>query len=314
MKFKLNKDPKWGYWDITDEQAEKINNGDIDELNSFFLRNYDLISAQAVKELDRLSLGGFYHSSKNKEDVINAFYLDLTYACVSFQSAAGLYVILRRSALAVDRSSAQLARHFSQRNLDLSYKTPFKFVPTEVNKTELRIDEDDYHSIIDLYEWSPSPQEEIDFEQSGVNVPKLAIVLEPFVSPKYRKYIEFFLNGVGPTHANQLLNDKCGNSAYKQIKIGLIRNYKDVLRAVSDFGIDVPCYLQNALPYRFEELVLPRLERELKRQTAEAEKERKRQERAERAKTRKERLREYNREYKRRQRERERAASVSSAV
>ena len=305
-------DPKWGFWDITDEQAEKINNGDVDEYNAFFVRNYNIISGLAYNEWRRLTYNEFFQSIKEKEDIINAFYFDLR--CSKIKSGALLCHLLHLSALAVDRSTYQMARKLSPHTLDRSYEIPFCFIPTEVNKNELRIDEAEYCSIIDLYEYSPSPQEEIDLEESRVNVPELAKALDPFVTPKARKYLEFFLDGLKPAHAEQRLHDKGGASAYNQIKRGLITNYLDVLKVLTDTGYQIPPYLANELPDKYEEYVLPKLNRERKRQEAQAEKERKARERAKRAETRKERLREYNREYKRRQRAQAKTASASETA
>ena len=116
---------KWGFWDITDEQANRINNGDVDELNSFFMRNYAVIENLCYDKLKKLSAQ--FHSEKDVHDIINAFYYDLRFA--KFESGALLCHLLYLSARAVDRSSYHIARKLSPKTLYYSFNHSPYFQP-----------------------------------------------------------------------------------------------------------------------------------------------------------------------------------------
>lgn len=306
-----DQDPKWGFWDITDEQAEKINNGDIDEFNRFFMLNYDVIEKLCYDKLKKLS--AIYQSEKDVHDIINAYYYDLRFA--KFESGALLCHLLYMSARSVDRSSYKIAEKLSPYTLFDSFKNTPYFQSFEYDNAN---EDGDTFVLADFYETAPSPQEEIDNEEKRAHIPRLIKAISPLFTPKAQNYLEYFLNGIKPAHADQRMNTHGGASVYTQIKRTLALNYQEVLKILTDNGYQIPPYLQNALPDKYEEYIAPKLERErkreLKQQEQRAEKERKLRERAERARTRKERLREYNREYKRRQRAQAKTASASETA
>ena len=118
---------KWGFWDITDEQAERINNGDTEEYNAFFMQNYDTIVRLCYDKLHHNA--NVYHSEKDVHDIVNAYYYDLRFT--KFETGALLCHLLYLTARAVDRSSYQIARKLSPRTLEDSFNHSPYFQPIE---------------------------------------------------------------------------------------------------------------------------------------------------------------------------------------
>ncbi len=295
---------KWGFYDITDEQAEKINNGDIEELNAFFIRNYEEFKGMAYKELCRN--GNIYGSEKEIADILNAFYLDLH--SFKLEHGANISFHFHLSALAVDRSSYFIARKLSVENLNRSYKRVFEVSPITQFSNMGGSGADLYN--IDLVESAPSPQDEIDEEENINDVFALAELIKPFLTEKAKPFAVYYLSGIRACYAEKFLCRKGGASMYKRIEKDLRFHWKEILALLEDRGCMIVPYLATALPVGYEEEVLPRIQKaEAKREKKEAVERAKAERKAEKKtpEQKREELRIYNREYARKRREKQKA-------
>ncbi len=305
----MNDKIDWGWWEITDEEAERINGGDLEAYNNFFVRNYARIYGLALKQLKKLY--PIYASEKDVTDIVNAFYIDLFQSGV--KSGVNMVHILHLSALSVDRSSYMIARKTSNDILNLSFSGKFGFQPMEYELNSNHDEDDKTFYVIDRFETAASPQDEMEAEEKGASVVILANALKPFLTEKGRQFVAYYLNGISPRNAERFLNTKGGSGAYRQIEKSLAVNYKEVLQEFVALGYEIPVYLKEQTPDKYRAEIQRKEERERLKQEEQNERDRKRREKEERARTRKERLREYNREYKRRQRERANAPAPTAS-
>lgn len=305
----MNEKTDWGWWEITDEEAERINGGDIEAYNKFFVRNYARIYGLAYNELAKNM--PIYSSSKEVADIVNAFYIDLRNTGV--KNGRLITHTLHLSALAIDRSTYIIARKLSSENLNYSFRGGHDVQPLEYKVDRNSQDEEKDFYIIDRYQTAQTPSEELETEEKGKAVVTLANALKPFLTDKGRLFVGYYLNGISPRNAERFQNTIGGSGAYRQIEKSLAINYKDVLRVFIGLGYEIPVYLKGQTPDKYMTEIQRKEERERRKQEEQNARECKRREREERARTRKERLREYNREYKRKQRERAKTPVQTSA-
>jgi hypothetical protein len=291
----------WGLFDLTDAQAEKINSGDVEEFNAFFLRNYDYIKSRCMNQWNRLIK--VYYSSKDLDDLVNAAYYDLSKT--KFVNSKVLERVINLACVAVDRSSAKIAVSVSADNYNRSFSCKYSFDSLDYMVSNQAQTNESEFCIADLYQTAPSPQEEIEAEEESYSFIILADAVKPFLTDAGRRFITYYLNGITPSNAEIFLNVKGGWGAYRQIEKSLALNYKEVLRVFADLGYKIPAFLKDQIPEKYAAEIQRKEERERAKQDALDELERKRAEREARAQTKAERLREYNREYQRRRRARE---------
>lgn len=305
----MNDKIDWGWWDITDEEADRINGGDVEAYNVFFVRNYARIYGLAHKELSRNM--PIYASNKEISDIVNAFYLDLFNT--GLKNGKLITYTLHLSACAIDRSCYSIARKVSSENLNYSFRGGFDVQPMEYELNSNHEEDDKTFYVIDRFETAASPQDEMEAEEKGASVVILANALKPFLTEKGRQFVAYYLNGISPRNAERFLNTKGGSGAYRQIEKSLAVNYKEVLQEFVALGYEIPVYLKEQTPDKYRAEIQRKEERERLKQEEQNERDRKRREKEERARTRKERLREYNREYKRRQCERAKAPAPTAS-
>ena len=293
-------DPRgtWENFDLTDEQVERINNGDVDEFNLFFMRNYEYIKKRCRKILFKYGLANDYI------DGINAVYLDLR--SVKFKSAIQLEKDIYRacsfynhvSYLTCRRDCPNFTNNFRLLNVDYGF---------ELNCDRVDADDKSEYFIIDRDgETVPSIPDEIENEfylAKANNVDKLCQILAPFLAKRELEVLPYYLNGYTEGQIGEALGMRAvtANHTIIRIRDKLILNYKAVVAALLTEGY-ASAFLQNVVPEKYDDAV--RRKESLKRSKAKTLKRWREQN--------KEKLAEYNRNYvQRRRSERDNRADTS---
>ncbi|MBR2335654.1 MAG: hypothetical protein IKA62_05455 [Clostridia bacterium] len=227
---------KWGKFNITDEQAERINNGDVEEFDLFFLRNYEYIKKRCTKELHRSGCDLL----PTPEDAINATYIDLRNT--KFSSWYALESTIRRASVHSYHSSSDIAVKLSPavyNSLKFGFRCESPYIVNEKGHITHKLD---------LYNSAPSPQEEIDEETRFSllnNVEKLTEAVSPFLTPSLLRIFPLWLCKIPYEKAAERLgmNSKSLNRRYTDIRYRLILNYDGVIKRLSDFGYNVREYV-----------------------------------------------------------------------
>ena len=243
---------KWGNFNITDEQAERINNGDVEEFDLFFLRNYDYIKKRCQKIFFKK---GIYY---DYQEGINSAYVDLRFSKLKSGRQMEKIVIVACAMAQVGghticrQDSPQYDSYYNMLKVDSGYELPAD-----------RFDADDKHTYfrIDHYgETAPSPQEEIEQELElarANNVDKLCEILSPFLTPLQNKVLPFFLNGITATPICEHLGITCNsaNKTREKLRNRLILNYDKVLAALIDAGYPLE-HLEGILPENYDKALM----------------------------------------------------------
>ncbi len=297
MKNNPKHDPKWGCFDITDEQAERIRNGDIDELNVFFIRNYDFICAEAVRYLQRLQNN--FDFSVTKDDVVNATYIDMANGgrC-NFMNGANLTQTIYFACLYCQKSSYSISR-----KINTCYQHEDTVKPHFLIRELERTDEDNnIYYVCDDYETTPSPEDEY-LSQMEEDLTEIVFDnLKHLFPEKHRSRFRDFLYGININGSSR--GTSYASTVFKEVRKYLIRNYKEVLQILQDMGYEISKYFYM-LPDHYEDIYLSYETKKLQKRAKELVKEKAKAERLAKKKTpeqRRQELREYNREYARKRR------------
>lgn len=244
---------KWGNFNITDEQAERINNGDVEEFDLFFLRNYDYIKKRCQKIF--FKKGIFY----DYQEGINSAYIDLRFTKQLKSGHQMEKIIIIACAMAqvgghtVCRQDApQYDSYYNMLKVDSGYELPVDQFDADDKASYFRIDH--------FAETAPSPQEEIDYEleQARANdVDKLCEILSPFLTPLQNKVLPFFLNGMTAIPICEYLGitRNSANKTREKLRNRLILNYDKVLAALIDAGYPLE-HLKGILPENYDKALM----------------------------------------------------------
>ena len=242
---------KWGNFNITDEQAERINNGDIDEFNLFFFNNYNYIQKRCkMLLLKKGKISDFVCA-------VNSVYLDLR--MLKLKSASQLECDISRSCSYYNYGGYYLTRHDSPQfinnikllNIDDGFSLDCQR-DEEDDKTE-------YYIIDREGETCPSPFEEMEIEaelKKANNVAKICEILSQFLSPKENEILPYYLNGQSSSIIAEALKMTSPKVLryFQKIRDKLIINYKAVLEALlsNGYGTD---RLINVIPENYNEVI-----------------------------------------------------------
>lgn len=242
---------KWGNFDITDEQAERINNGDVEEFDLFFFRNYKYIKKRCKRIFFKRGINDDYQQG------VNSVYLDLRFA--KLKSGHQIEKLIN-----VACSYSHLGGWTLCRRDAPQYDSYYKLLHVEsgFDIPADRYDADDrteYFLLDHSENFYPSPQEEMDIEleQARANdVDKLCEILSPFLTPLQNKVLPFFLNGMSVSVIAEYLNisKNSVNKNREKIRNRFILNYDKVLAALIDGGYPLE-YLKGIFPVNYNMVI-----------------------------------------------------------
>ena len=241
---------KWGNFKLSDEQVERINNGDVEAFNLFFLENLPYIETRCRKRfLDKHRVDDFYEG-------VSASYVDLRDQ--HFNSAQQLEAIINKACIYSSYGSYQLVRKGGRAHTYISLIQPH--LEYECAFSNWDKDDKSKYALIDRFgKTSPSPAEEIIEEERlklGNDVDKLCEILKPFFPPALNEVLPYFLQGYdqGNIATHLGLETRTVEHRRRKIRHRLILNYDKILNVLGSNGYDVS-YFEGTLPDDYEHLM-----------------------------------------------------------
>lgn len=241
---------KWGNFDLTDEQAQTINKGNVEEFNAFFFRNLEYIENRCKALFFKKGVSHEY------QEGVNSVYLDMRHK--KLQSAQQLEGVINSACFYSELGGRTILDKDCPHYVEYSEFIPV-IVSTDLKQNVQNDYEDQANYIIDRCGCcAPSPQEEIDEENRlrlSEDVETLAAVVYSYITEAQRRLIPYFLQGYTETVVMEKLNITRGN--YHAMRGGirerLCMNYKAILDALSLSGYDVR-YYENVIPADYEKI------------------------------------------------------------
>ena len=258
---------KWGNFDLTDEQAQAINDGNIDAFNAFFLTNYNYIEYRCKALMDRYQIA----DQIAVDDAVNSVYLDLQ--GVKFLTPSAIEGAINVSVFYADHGGNAAVN----RNCP-TYKSHRRFV--NVQPLESTDESGATFCVVDLYRTAPTPQEEIDDDLRRAkenDLEALTDVVAPFLSKGLLRFFPFWVSGIPDPKAAERLSVTRGYAckSYQDIRHKLTVNYHGIVVALAGAGYDVERYLgrvpANYTAYKEQEDALRAYKAEYARKRAAAE-------------------------------------------
>lgn len=233
----------WNGWKITDEQADKIRNGEQAARDTFYFDNLDRIRAMAFNYAKRNP-----HCNGLADDMAQNVYLDLLY----FKQENGVSVTDGKTLSRFIYSSFRFTPHggllyLSKNNPKLlaggglkTYAPDFLSLDKpfgRCNNAERHQDDNNARTLADIIP-APDTLGAVDYTDD------LKEVCAAYLSPRLREYLGYFMDGFAPSVIGQKMGCKGDNyGAYKSRMCENLRKHAaEILPRLDALGVNVDYY------------------------------------------------------------------------
>lgn len=236
----------WNGWKITDEQADKIRNGEQAARDTFYFDNLDRIRVMAFNYAKRNP-----HCKGLAEDMVQSVYLDLLY----FKQENGVPVI---DGIALSRFIYSSFRftpyggllYCSENNPKLLAGGGLKIYAPDLlsldkpfgrcNNAERHQDDNNARTLADTVP-APGTLGNVDYTDD------LKEVCAAYLSPRLREYFGYFMDGYAPSVIGQKMGCKGDNyGTYKMRMCESLRKHAaEILSRLDALGVDVDYYTKT---------------------------------------------------------------------
>lgn len=244
----------WNGWKITDELAERINNGDIDACNDFYFDN--------LLRLRKMACNYVTHNPRFSgmlEDMVQQVYVDMSvwnYACG--YPIVGGGVLSRRVYMSFLYCARGGFAYVVRDNLKL--KDIKSYSPVSVCSLDSslsvgsgrRQDEGNKQTLADIV---PAPVNTDILNDFAPDLSeKICAIVRDYLSPQEFKFYSYLLEGYAPSVACERLGVKQWGAISKRGRAKLIKNYSAIVDSLLILGFDVPDFA-FAVPDGFDDAV-----------------------------------------------------------